>query len=181
MNARLNFFVLGLLMVVLSSCGATLTPFTQRLYEDNRWTESELSRIQFYLSQDIVMRRELAGNRSEIISGEIKIIDGSRVEEIVIPSGTPGVFLFSPKADRFAISFEDGSDEHFLMFGPNPKIGDRYVLLASDWNRRTGRVTYVDKKYKVDASSAYAGLLVDLKKTRQVSVNKRTARGRTVN
>lgn len=180
MNVK-TLTMLGLLVIALSSCGPTLTPFTQRLYEENNWTESELKRIQFYLSDDVVLRRELSGSKSEIVSGEIKMIDGQRVDEIVIRDGTPGVFMFSPKSDRFAVSFEEGGDERFLMFGPNPKAGDRYVLLASDWNRRTGKVTYAGKKYSVGSNSAFASLLVDLNKTRQVSINRRTARGRTVN
>lgn len=180
MNVK-TLTMLGLLVIALSSCGPTLTPFTQRLYEENNWTESELKRIQFYLSDDVVLRRELSGSKSEIVSGEIKMIDGQRVDEIVIRDGTPGVFMFSPKSDRFAVSFEEGGDERFLMFGPNPKAGDRYVLLASDWNRRIGKVTYAGKKYSVGSNSAFASLLVDLNKTRQVSINRRTARGRTVN
>lgn len=173
--------LLGLLALLLSACSPTLTPFTQRLYDEYRWTESELKRIQFYLSDDVVMHRELSGSKSEIVSGEIKLIDGRRVEEIIIQRGTPGVFMFSPKANRFAISFEESGDERFLMFGPNPKANDRYVLLASDWDRRSGKVTYAGTKYAVDASSAFAGLMVDLRKTNQVSVNRRTAKGRTVN
>lgn len=172
--------LLGLLVILLSSCSPNLTPFTQRLYDEYRWTESELKRIQFYLSDNIVLRRELSGSKSEIISGEIKLIDGRRVEEIVIPSGTPGVFMFSPKTNRFAISFEEGGDERFLMFGPNPKANNRYVLLASDWNRRTGKVTYAGQMYAVDTGSAFAGLMVDLRKSSQISVNRRMARGRTV-
>ena len=172
----------GLLLVLtFTACGPTLTPFTRQVYEQNHWTDSELKRIQFYLSDDIVMRRELTGSLSEIVSGEIKIIDGRKVEEIIIPAKTPGVFLFSPKDNRFAISFEDGGDDRFLMFGPSPKAGGRFVLLASDWNRRSGIVTYEGRKYRVEGGSAWAGLLVDLKKSRRIMVNSRRAPGRTVN
>jgi hypothetical protein len=34
--------------------------------------------------------------------------------------------------------------------------------------------------YNVDTGSAFAGLMVDLRKSSQISVNRRTARGRTV-
>jgi len=180
MNVRI-IPLLGLLAIIFSSCSPTLTPFTKRLYEENRWTTSELKRIQFYLSDNIVMRRELSGSKSEIVSGEIKLVNGRQVEEIVIPSGTPGIFMFSPKNNRFAISFEENGEEKFLMFGPNPKANNRFVLLASDWNRRTGKVTYAGKKYAVDSNSAFSGLMVDLQKTRQTDINRRTARGRTVN
>ncbi|MCB0546983.1 MAG: hypothetical protein KDD19_05300 [Phaeodactylibacter sp.] len=180
MNAVKLSLCAGLLMLAFSSCGPTLSPFTEQLYRQNRWSENELKRIQFYLSEDIVMRRELTGSKSEIVSGEIKMIDGRQVEEVVIRKGTPGVLLFLPEDNRFAISFEDGGKERFLVFGPNPKVEGRYVLLASEWKRRAGMVTYEGKKWNVDNRSAYASLLVDLKKVNKISVESRTARGRRV-
>ncbi len=176
---HINAWLLALALLA-SACGPTLKPFTIDLYETNRWTDAELKRIQFYLSDDIVMRRELKGSLSQITSGEIKIIDGRKVEEIVIPRNTPGVFLFSPKENRFAISFEGGGRDRYLIFGPSPKTDGRFVLRASDWNRRSGIVTYENRKFRVEATSAWAGLMVDLKKSRRIDLNSRQASGRTV-
>ena len=82
---------------LLTSCSPTLSPFTQNLYEDNNWTEGDLRKIQFYLSDDIVLYRELTGGNSEIIEGEIKVVNGRKRDQITFRRGTPGVFLFSPK------------------------------------------------------------------------------------
>jgi len=41
-------------------------------------------------------------------------------------------------------------------------------------------VTYEEKKYRVNSRSAYATLMVDLKKVRKVSTSSRTAKGRRV-
>jgi hypothetical protein len=172
----------GLLVLLsISACSPTLTSFTQGMYDQYDWTESELKRIQFYVSDDIVLRRQLVGGKSEIISGEIKVIDGREVEEVLIRRKTPGVLLFLPKENRFAISFEADGDNRYLVFGPNPKAGNRYSLLASEWRRRSGKVTYEGRKFDVESSSAFASLMVDLKKIRKISVNSRTARGRKVN
>ena len=176
---RLLFFLATLM--TLAACGPTLTPFTQDLYDRYRWSDSELQQIQFYLSHDIVLKREVIGGSSEIISGEIRVEDGRRIEQIAFRRGTPGVLLFRPKDDRFAISFEDGGETRFLMFGPNPKMGDRYALLAAEWNRRQGAVTYDGRKFKVEADDALASLMVDLKRLNKVDVNSRVARGRRVN
>jgi hypothetical protein len=62
------------------------------------------------------LKRELSGGSSEIISGKIKIENGRQIEEVVIRKGTPGAFLFSPRNDRFAISFEEDGDSRW--FGP---------------------------------------------------------------
>lgn len=180
MKALKTIVSLFFMAVFLSSCGPTLSYFTQNLYEQNSWTESELKRIQFYLSKSIVLRRELTGSKSEIVSGEIKLVDGRKVEEVVIPKGTPGVMLFQPKESRFAVSFDAKNDDSYLVFGPNPKASNRYVLLASKWDRKSGIVTFEGKKWRVDNESAYSSLMVDLKKVNKVSVDSRRATGRRV-
>lgn len=176
---KYGFLFLGFGLLV-SSCSPSLSPFTQNLYEDNNWSEGELRKIQFYLSDDIVLFRELTGGNSEIIEGEIKVVDGRKRDQITFRRGTPGVFLFSPKSNRFAVSFEDGGDDRYLIFGPNPKVANRYVLLASDWNRRLGTVTYAGQKWSVDANAAYTALMVDLERLQRVDVNTRVANGRRV-
>ena len=169
-----------LLLCFLSACGPTLSPFTQRLYEENEWSESELKRIQFYLSHDVVLRRQITEGASEIIRGEIKMVDGRKVEEVLVRRNTPGILVYNPKENRFGIGFEADRDDLYLMFGPNPKSGGRYTLLASEWKRRRGTVTYNGKKWYVDGDNALASLMVDLKKTRRLSVRSRVASGRKI-
>lgn len=174
---------LAILGALISSCSPKLTPFTKNLYEENDWSEAELKRIQFYVSKDIVLRRQASKGSSKIERGEIKIVDGKRVEEIVIRKGTPGVFLFQPREDRFAISFESSEyDDPYLIFGPSRKARGRYVLRAKEWtdSRRGGKISYDGKSYYTPSESAYAVLMVDLKRIRDTKVKSRTAGGRTV-
>jgi hypothetical protein len=172
-----NTLMVCLVLTALSSCSPNLSYFTQDLYERNRWSEAELKKIQFYLSDDVYLRRSLGENASEIVEGQVRVINGRKVEEIVIPRSTPGVFMFSPRANRFAITFEKGSDQRFLMFGPNPKAGERYVLLAKDWERTSGTVTYDGKEYEVNYGAAFAGLMVDLRRIDRQDRNSRTVEG----
>lgn len=174
------FFLLLFGVSLLTSCTPSLSSFTKEMYEDNNWSEEELRQIQFYLSQDIVLHRQRKGTRSVIQDGAIKMEKGREVEEIRIPKGTPGVFVFSPKKNRMAISFEEGKENRYLMFGPNPKAGDRFVLLASEWEKRRGKVRYDDSYYWVSADNALAGLLVDLKRINKVKVKTQVASGNKV-
>ena len=174
------FFPALFFLVLLSSCGPKLTPFTQQLYEEQEWSDAELKRIQFYTSEDIVLVRELKKGDSEIVSGEIKIRNGKKVDEVVIKKGTPGVLLFRPKEDKFAISFEAGNDNRFLVFGASKKRRGQYRLQAKDWNRNYGKVKYEGKIYRTSSDSAYATLLVDLKRVRNTEVRSRVAEGRTI-
>lgn len=166
--------------VLLSmSCGPKLSPFTQRLYETQRWEEEDLRRIQFYLSEDVVLQRALTQDRSQIRNGSVKVINGREVEQVVFRRNTPGVFIFSPKDERVAVSFEDDND-NFLVFGPNPKNGDRYSLLANDWTRRSGKVTYAGREWDVSSADAFASLLIPLKRIREGDTRGRVVGGRKV-
>ncbi|MFT5382617.1 MAG: hypothetical protein ACI81W_000001, partial [Saprospiraceae bacterium] len=173
----------AILTLLISSCSPKLTPFTEDLQQENGWSESELKQIQFYVSKDIILRRQATKGVSKIEHGEIKIVDGKRVEEIVIKKGTPGVFLFHPKENRFAISFESRkNDDPYLIFGPSKKANGRYTLRAKDWdsNREGGKLTYDSKTYFTPTASAYAVLLVDLKRIKDTKVKSRTAGGRKI-
>lgn len=169
------------IIITMASCSARLSPFTQKMYERSGLEQEELTRIQFYLSEDIVLRRNMSAGETVVSEGKIKMVDGRRVEEVRIPRGTPGVLLFMPRDDRFAISFEENNDESYLMFGPNPKINDRYALLAKEWNRSRGKVSYNGLLYEVDVASAYSTLLVDVKRIGSTEYRSRRASGRKIN
>ena len=100
-----NSILAILALIILSSCSSRLTPFTQDLYEENGWTDSDLKKIQFYLSEDIILRRVVTKGSSSITSGKIKIVNGQKIEETKIRKGTPGVFLVSPKGKSICNQF----------------------------------------------------------------------------
>lgn len=171
-------YILALLPLI-TACGPKLSPYTQRLYEDQNWNENDLRRIQFYLSEDLVLSREARGGSTTIERGQIKIVDGREVEQVVIKRNTPGVFVFTPRENRMAVSFES-SDDLFLVFGPNPRTGNRYTLRGSEWNRRGGKVTYAGTEWYVSGNDALAHLMVPLKRQRNRDVNSRVAGGRKI-
>lgn len=161
-----------------SSCSPKLTPFTQRMYDEFSWSDSELKSIQFYLSDDIRLTRDVGSEDSDIEDGKIRVKDGRRVEEIVFKKGTPGIVVYMPKENRFAVSFEDNG--RYLIFGPSKQYGGRYTLRAKDWKRRYGRITYGDKEYFTDNESAFTALMVDIKKANKIKYNSEKVEGRRV-
>lgn len=174
----LSFAILS--AMAISSCSPNLYPFTDDVYEEFDSSTDALSKVQFYLSGDIVLYRDYGGKRTSVENGTIKIVDGRKIEEVIFKKGTPGVFIFSPKRERVAISFE-AEDDKFLMFGPNQKAGGRFVLLAKEWKKKRGKVTYAGETWNTTTESAYANLLVDLDKARKTKRNKTTVSGRKVN
>lgn len=169
-----------LAVAFFSACSPQLTFFDQELYETQNWSENDLKRIQFYLSEDLTIYRYLDEEGSTTIAdGQIKIVDGRKTEQIYFPQGTPGVFISKPKEEHFAISFEKKGDTHYLTFGPNPKYSGHYMLLASEWEQKTGKITYAGKKFYT-SSREIPRLMVDLKREDRNSTQSRTAGGRTV-
>lgn len=179
MNSLLKFTSLFSLVVLLASCSPRLTPFTQKIYDEYDWTEADLKKVQFYVSQDIILKRQVRDGEAKIKGGKISVVDGKKIEEVTISRGTPGLLLYLPKDQRFAVSFDE-DDNKYLIFGPNKKQAGKYVLLANDWDRNFGQVTYDGKLYRTASESAYASLMVDLKAARKVVVKKEKATGRTL-
>lgn len=177
--------VIGLIIGFLGiSCSPRLSPFTSSLIRDFQYDDEALSQIQFYLSDDIVLHRQLRQGESTIDQGRISVRDGRRVEEIVFREGTPGVYVFSPGEDKLAISFERG-EYRYLIFGPSSRRSRRgdegiYGLLAKEWEEDHGIITYDGKEYYTPTRSAYVTLLVDI--DARVRINRRVKKvdGRTV-
>jgi hypothetical protein len=174
------FLSLFSLLILANSCSPELRPFSSNLLKEGGWSDTDLKKIQFYLSDDVVIRRKLTEGSSEITSGTIKIVKGEKLEEVRIPHGTPGVFLFRVKEDHFAIGFDGSSDKRYLMFGPNPKQRGTYMLLATEWQDKQGKVRYDDKFYFTNPDAVWANLMVDLKKIKHVQVSSNTVKGRKV-
>lgn len=172
---RSVFFVL-VITLLLTGC-KSLAPFTNELRVDNQWSKGDLKNIQFYTSNKIVLNRQLKSNETEIVSGKIKMVDGKRVEQVIIKKGTPGVAVAFPDAERIAVSFEI-SDQYYLTFGVNPKRGKRFYLLGKDWKGKIGKVTYDDRVFLTSPESSDVFLAIDLKRINKEDYKVRTAKGR---
>jgi hypothetical protein len=165
--------------VLMSSCSRQLSYFTDKMYDDYNWSLDELKQIQFYVSEDIRLVRSFATGSSNIQEGQILIKDQNKVDEVIIRKGTPGTLIFSPGSDKFAVSFDE-DPKNYLMFGPNEKASGRYVLLAKNWKKRGGIITYGEKEYRTTSESAFAALMVDISKARRSVKKTSTAKGRKI-
>jgi hypothetical protein len=165
--------------MTMSSC-KNLVPYTDAVRTKYNLTDDQLKRLQFYVSSPVVIQRKLtADNNTLIYGGKIKVINGEKIEEVVVPTGTKGVLVRNDNG-KFEISFEK-DDTYFLRFGTNPNRYDSYVLLASDWRGKIGTVTYAGNKYYTAPESADAVLLIDLHKISNYQKDARVAKGRKVN
>jgi len=162
----------------VTSCGPKLVPFTGDFELETGLNKEQLKNVQFYNSGPIILFREINNNTTEIIRGEIKMMDGKQLEQIVIPPNTPGVVINS-NPQRLGVSFEPGTDR-FLVFGQNPHQSNAYTLLAKDWKNSIGSVEYDGKQFKINTESAAIYLIVNTKRLKDLKFSSRTAKGRTV-
>lgn len=163
----------------LSSCSPQLSPYTTRLHTEMNLDEYTLKQVQFYVSKDVTLHRDVGDSDTEINNGRIKMVNGRMVEEVLIPAGTPGVLMQMPNSDKLAVSFEVTSDD-VLIFGAAVEQAGAFSLMAKDWQHRIGKVEYGGKIYRTTPESAGAILMVDVRKLNKTEVRSRTASGRTV-
>lgn len=173
-------FFFFLVLIGASSCTHQLSPFTSGLVEDQGWSEQDLRKIQYYLSDDVQLERQIRQSASDIVFGEIIIKDGRQIEQLILRKGTPGVLVQLPKQDKLLISFEPGKDDRFLVFTPHPKRNGTFVLSAHNWSEGRGQLNYGGNTYYTVAGSGLAALEVDLKAHRSSKVSRREIGGRTV-
>ncbi len=167
------------LLLVLSSCSKNYTPFTENLKDYQNWDNEDLKSIQFYLSDDIVIQRKVSNSNSEIVAGKIKIENGKKVEEVIIPAYTPGILTQVDGKGSFVLRFENGEGRD-LNFGPNPERNGKYVLLAESWNKKVGKVEYDGRTYYTSPESRYSFLMVDMRRKDNRQYNGRRAKGVTL-
>lgn len=162
----------------LASCSEALSPYTTSVQRSANIGEEQVKQIQFYLSDDIVMQRQLSATETTITEGELKIVGGREVQEIVIPAGTPGV-VTGLSGNILHVSFDANGE--YLRFGPNPGAGGRYTVMAYDKNGVYGYVMYGTQEFKLASyNNHYAHLLLDMERYDEVTKERKEVSGRTL-
>ncbi len=119
--------LLAALVLTCSALGgcASYLPFTDGLAADSALERADLSRLQFYNSREIRLRRVVAPERrASAVDHGIVVASGERVEELVIPRRTPGI-AEGGSPGRLVVSF---GPDMALVFARAPRGADT-------WNR----------------------------------------------
>ncbi len=125
--------VTGLLaMAAIASSGcASYVPFTEELRTQNDLREAELRNLQFYLSDDVVLRREASSTGRQVTPGhKLILLSGKTVEEVVLEEHTPGVVT---KLGEGWMTVDFGADTklEFAVHGTEP-VTDGALALRQD-------------------------------------------------
>lgn len=114
-------------LTVFGGC-KSLVPFTHELRTEHGLTDDEIKNLQFYVSHDITLRREIESGGRKITPGhKLLLISGKQIEEVVIPAQTPGVAVkIGPRG--LAVSFQPGTAMVFGVKSSRLAMDDRGFL-----------------------------------------------------
>jgi hypothetical protein len=157
-------------------------PFTRDLKQKLEKENIDLKQVQFYVDQKLILNRNLGDQKLAVSSGVVKMENGKYVNEVIIPSFTPGVYEGS-EGERLLINFEKGNNN--LAFGPGSGYSfNDYVLYGTEWKNGTCAVTYDSNKFRARCGTcqdvASATLVIRKKVADKWEHKSRTLKGRTI-
>jgi len=167
-------------MLGLSSCTSSRVPFTQQLKERYQLKPEELKSLQFYFSNNFVLRRGENLQKTETTGGELTLHKDGKVEEIIIKAGTPCVVRDVVDGNRITISFEDNSN-NYLVFGSINNKDGYYTLQAFEWVKGKGKVNYGEETYYSSQGSRDVFLAIKMKSLENLKVEQKVVKGKKIN
>jgi hypothetical protein len=187
-----------LIATVLTSCKVT---FNEELRELATKQKIDFSKIQFYNSEKIVLKRTLTSNEVSLASGKVTFENGEYTEIIKIKKHTKGR-CDQVNANQMNISFEAGQNRS-LPFVNNQsqranstydlkpdncktikktsttlKVNNRNQIQTKpiEWNVNECNITYENKLYKAEIP-VMPSLLIKKRQIHKNSTSRRTAKG----
>jgi len=144
-------------------------------------TATPLNKLQFYVDQDVELRREVTADEAKVTTDGKVIFENGKFENVILlKKFTPGVCT-NVSNNKIDVAFETG-DGKSLTFGVfyNPAQDDTYRIFADAWINGHGRIKYDGKLYNIQPYCAQAKLMIKKKEADKFEVTKRTMSGRKV-
>jgi|FLOH01.1.fsa_nt_gi hypothetical protein len=164
-----------IVVMLLSSC-SNLILFTKNTRDNLNKNHQDISKVQFYNSDKIVLKRNLTKDETQVAKGVIVLENGKYFEEIIIPKGTKGV-VTKKGAEYLKIAFEEG-EERDLRFDMNEN--QEYQISADKWKNNFGSVRYDTTVYFIVPSSSHTLLMVHKEYISNYEKRRRVLKGRKV-
>ena len=172
----------------LSACGPSRIYFTVETKQRLDKAGIGMQKVQFYPSSDIVLVRQLNTEEVDVVKGRVKVEGGRKVEEIIIPAGTPGVCEFNDER-MLRVSFDQG-DGRLLVFQVerregNVVSGSHFKIAAKEWTTlnngsRVGSIDYNGIIFTL-VRGQDTRLMIDRSVVSRTERNTSVAKGRKVN
>jgi hypothetical protein len=122
-----SFSLLCLLFTL--ACSPKNTVLTPQLWSENNWSEKDLNFLQFYLSEDLTLKREIK-NGFRHTSGGTELIDGKQFEIMEFKKNQTGKLVKRLPNNQINVSFEVNNESRFLIFAPDGGAKSHYHLVS---------------------------------------------------
>lgn len=171
--------LLGLIMIALSACSDKIY-FTQAIRDQYQLTPEEMRGIQFYISDEVVLRKgEENENQKTTEDGKLIVESGKSIDQLVVKANTRGGVDNVSDTRSIDVGFDEESG-NTLTFGSSRNRNGLYTLQAISWENGRGKVRYGDSFWYASKGSENAALLFKMKSIKKLRVSEKVAKGRKV-
>ena len=162
------------LMMFTLSCTKKIY-FTQNLRKNIENKKLDIKKVQFYISNTVILQRVMPINEAKIARGEIVFENGNYIDQIIIAKNTPGT-CDSFTNDKLFISFENDNTVTF-----HKKNQDNFykILLNKNIGSYYG-IVYDTLIYNVDSKAENTRLWIKKDEIYRQEINQRVVKGKTV-
>lgn len=177
----MKYFLIIFIGVLLTSCGRKVAFTNQIKDEFGLDAETQLKKVQFYISQTIVLQRvKQSGTQGTTESGALVTNKNREEDRITIQAQTPAIFEKYGPTGEMTIRFEVGQGRVLSFNVRQQGNTSRYYLVAAWDMNRGGELTYGNEKYTVQSSAGNAYLMVMLKNLQKTKRKDRVVKGMKV-
>jgi len=170
-------------LLLITGCVSTqakrdLIPYTQALRVQHNLSNQEVQRLQYYLSDTVLLQRQDASGGHRVVDGRLLVTDDRNLERVIIEQGVPGIAtgVYESALD---ISFAEGSSLAFTQTGRNPAAP--YRLHAKPDANGYQYVYINNAAYGVAADQQLPYLLIDREQLYRSTQETYRLPGRTLN
>lgn len=178
-------FAITAVSVLLTSCSLNRMYFTVASKQEIEKAGVDLTQVQFYNSEEIVLARQISKEEIKVAEGKVRVENGKNIEEIIIPANTPGICeLYDEKTLKVSFETGDGRSIPFLVERKNDIVvaGSYFKIGAKEWTRtsrgqRVGKLDYAGQVYNV-VRGTESRLMIDKAVLNKVERKTHVAKGR---
>lgn len=164
-------------LLLITGC-ANRIPFTQSLRTRYNLADSELRGLQYYVSDTIVLHREVTSGLRKVSEGKLVTRSGRNIDEVIVSHSTPGV-AEEVGESWLAISFEEGTRIYFgLKESRGTGLQSKYWLKYSFQVPNRRMVSFDGIVYEAIGYSYLSHLLIDKESLAEIERRRRKLPGR---
>lgn len=180
-----SYLLLTCIALLFSSCSLNRMYLTVDTKQQIEKAGIDVSKVQFYNSEEIVLARQLSKEELKVAQGKVRIENGKSIEEIIIPANTPGICELNDEK-TLKISFDDGDGRSipFLVErkGEVVTAGSYFKIGAKQWTRtesggKVGKLDYQGQVYDL-VRGFDSRLMIDKSVMTKVNRKVHVAKGR---